>query len=170
MSNWGTPFNYADGSGDEDEDGEGEFERQAYATKDSLIFLVDCGEPMIKKSAPEEDSHFQLCMRCTRSVLTNKIISSDKDLLGVVFFGTEKKNNSGNFEHVYVLQDLDQPSAARILELEALLKDGFDFAADYGHNAGYSLSDALWTCSNMFSQRYFNAKVLDILDWTIPHI
>ncbi|XP_071809143.1 X-ray repair cross-complementing protein 5-like [Asterias amurensis] len=151
MSNWGQPFGYADGSDDEDEDGEGGYQ-QTYSNKDSLIFLVDCGEPMTKKSVPGEDSHFQLCMRCARSVLTNKIISSDKDLLGVVFFGTDKKQNSGNFEHVYVLQDLDQPSAARILELETLLEDGFDFEAAYGHNSGYSLSDALWTCSNMFSQ------------------
>ncbi|XP_038067298.1 X-ray repair cross-complementing protein 5-like [Patiria miniata] len=149
--NWGTSFGYADGSGDEDEDGDAGYQT-AFSTKDGLIFLVDCGESMFQKAEPDEDSHFQLCVKCARSVLTNKIISSDKDMLGVVLFGTEKNKNSGNFEHVYVLQDLDNPSAARILELESLLEDDYDFKANFGHNAGFSLSDALWTCSNMFSQ------------------
>ena len=36
--------------------------------------------------------------------MTNKIISSDKDLMAVVFFGTEKDQNSGGFKHIYVLQ------------------------------------------------------------------
>ena len=36
--------------------------------------------------------------------MTNKIISSEKDLLGVVFFGTDKDENKGGFKHVYVLQ------------------------------------------------------------------
>ncbi|XP_022106423.1 X-ray repair cross-complementing protein 6-like [Acanthaster planci] len=154
MSNWGgwgTSFGYADGSGDEDEEAESGYQT-SFATKDSLIFLVDCGESMFQKASPDEDSHFQLCIKCARSVLTNKIISSDKDLLGVIFFGTEKKKNSGNFDHIYVLQDLDNPSASRILELESLLEDDNDFKTDYGHNTSFSLNDALWTCSNMFSQ------------------
>ncbi|KAJ7370949.1 X-ray repair cross-complementing protein 6 [Desmophyllum pertusum] len=44
--------------------------------------------------------------QCAVSVLKNKIISSDKDLIGVVFFGTE----------------LDFPDARRILDLENFLE------------------------------------------------
>ena len=30
-------------------------------------------------------------------------------------------------------------------------EDNADFKKEYGHSNDYSLSDALWTCSNMFS-------------------
>lgn len=66
-------------------------------------------------------------------MLSNKIISSDKDLVGVVLYGTvssmsqlkvhntqDKHKNSGDFKHVFVLQDIDQPFARRILDLEEL--------------------------------------------------
>lgn len=47
--------------------------------------------------------------QCIRNVYTSKIISSDRDLLGVVFYGTEKNKNLADFKHVYVLQELDNP-------------------------------------------------------------
>lgn len=47
--------------------------------------------------------------QCIQSVYTSKIISSDRDLLAVVFYGTEKEKNSVNFKHIYVLQELDTP-------------------------------------------------------------
>ncbi|XP_072047420.1 X-ray repair cross-complementing protein 5-like [Amphiura filiformis] len=161
MSGWGLgAFGYADDAGSDDEEQEG-FE-QRFATKDSVIFMIDTCQPMFDRPAggagdgedeEESQSHFELCVKCVRSVMTNKIISSEKDLLGVVFFGTEQDKNSGGFKHVYVLQDLDQPTASRILEVESFLKDDNNsFDTNFGHSTGFSLSDALWTCSNMFSQ------------------
>lgn len=47
--------------------------------------------------------------QCIRNVYTSKIISSDRDLLSVVFYGTQTNKNSADFKHVYVLQDLDNP-------------------------------------------------------------
>lgn len=35
-----------------------------------------------------------------------------------------------------------------------LLADAGEFNSQYGHSDDYSLSDALWTCSNMFSTAY----------------
>jgi ATP-dependent DNA helicase 2 subunit 1 len=37
-------------------------------------------------------------------MLLNKIISSEKDLVGVVLYGTAKSQNKSDFKHVYVLQ------------------------------------------------------------------
>ncbi|XP_041472414.1 X-ray repair cross-complementing protein 6-like [Lytechinus variegatus] len=173
MSNWGgnTGFGYYDAGDDEDHDEEeAGFEWQK-AGKDSLIFLIDCSEPMFEKS--DDKSHFEMSIECAKTVLSNKIISSEKDLVGVVFFGTEKDKNSGSFKHIYVLQDLDQPSASRILELESFLSEGNnDFANKYGFESGYSLSDALWTCSNMFSQspqKVGYKRVLLFTDNDDPH-
>jgi len=32
--------------------------------------------------------------------------------------------------------------------------DANEFDSQYGHSDGYSLADALWTCSNMFAKAY----------------
>ena len=43
-------------------------------------------------------------LQCAKSLIQNKIISSEKDYLGIVFFGTEKdKTSYGDFKHIYVL-------------------------------------------------------------------
>ncbi|XP_033119384.1 X-ray repair cross-complementing protein 5-like [Anneissia japonica] len=148
MSNWQNFFPRND---DEDEDDQTEFD-QTFATKDGVIFLIDTNQTMFQKS-DDDGSHFDLCVKCARSVMGNKIISSDKDLVGVVFFGTDKNKNKNDFRHIYVLQDLEQPSAGKILELESHLENNNnDFKAKYGHSSSFSLSDALWCCSNMFSQ------------------
>ena len=62
--------------------------------------------------------------QCARTVLLNKIISSERDLVGVVLFGTEQAKNPSKFKRVYILQELDQPDAPRIKELDAILEGG----------------------------------------------
>lgn len=47
--------------------------------------------------------------QCIRNVYISKIISSDRDLLSVVFYGTENNKNSADFKHIYVFQELDNP-------------------------------------------------------------
>lgn len=49
-------------------------------------------------------------LKCVRSVYMSKIISSDRDLVALVFYGTEKcKNPKASFKHVYIYHDLDTP-------------------------------------------------------------
>nr|DBA18276.1 TPA: hypothetical protein GDO54_016545 [Pyxicephalus adspersus] len=90
---------------------------------------------------------------CIRSVYTSKIISSDRDLLSVVFFGTKESKNSDPFKHIYVLHDLDTPGAKRVLDLDKYREEkGRSFFSDtIGHSFNYSLGEALWQCSNLFS-------------------
>ncbi|KAL5006717.1 hypothetical protein ScPMuIL_015523 [Solemya velum] len=139
---------------EDDDENEEDFDPQLrWGVKDGLIFLIDCTKPMFDSSDEESgESHFQLCMRCAKTTLQNKIISSDKDLMGVVFFGTEKFENPSEFKHIYIYQKLDQPGAERILDLEEMMEDGYkSFSKDFGHSTNFSLSEALWTCANMFA-------------------
>ncbi|XP_028409501.1 X-ray repair cross-complementing protein 6-like, partial [Dendronephthya gigantea] len=76
---------------------------------------------------------------------------NEKDLFGIVFFGTEKDQNPSNFKNIYIYQDLDMLDAQKILDVEDLLKDCDSFQDKYGHSSDFSLNDVLWTCSNMFS-------------------
>lgn len=54
---------------------------------------------------------------------TSKIISSDRDLLSVVFYGTEENKNSADFKHIYVLQELDNPGKTNKV-MKVMEKDG----------------------------------------------
>ena len=56
------------------------------------------------------NSMYPCIPQCVRSVYTSKIISSDKDLVALVFYGTKhSKNPQNTFKHVYVYHDLDSP-------------------------------------------------------------
>ncbi|XP_060576657.1 X-ray repair cross-complementing protein 6-like [Ruditapes philippinarum] len=137
---------------EEDEDEELDFHFGG-GMRDGLILLLDCTKPMFDVDDEDEDeSLFQRCIRCCKTTLQNKIISSEKDLIGVVFFGTEKSKNPNDFKHIYIYQELDQPGAPRILQLEEMCEENYKtFTVDYGHSPAFSLSEALWTCQNMFA-------------------
>ncbi|XP_064634818.1 X-ray repair cross-complementing protein 6-like [Lineus longissimus] len=145
---WGTHF----GGDDDDQDEEQDYSTQwRQAPRDGLIFVIDCSESMFEEN--DSSTPFELCIKCAKNVMQNKIISSEKDLMGLVFFGTDKSKNSGDFKNIYVLQDLDQPGRESVLQLEELSEESADeFTAKYGHGDGFSLSDVFWTCSNMFSK------------------
>lgn len=165
-------FGYAN-FGEDDENEEEEGHGYISATKDGLIFLIDCSKSMFDKDDEDEQSHFQLCIKCAKTTLQNKIISSDKDMVGVVFFGTDKDKNPSDFKHIFIYQDLDQPGAPRILELEEMLEKGFKkFKKDFGHSTDFSLHEALWTCQNMFSnspQKVGSKRILLFTNNDNPH-
>ncbi|PKK29805.1 X-ray repair complementing defective repair in Chinese hamster cells 6, partial [Columba livia] len=141
--------------------------------RDSLIFLVDASKAMFE-SEEDEVTPFDMTIQCIRNVYTSKIISSDKDLLSVVFYGTEKNKNLADFKHIYVLQELDNPGAKRVLELDQYRGDKGQalFRETFGHNADYSLGEALWACSNLFSDvriRLSHKRIMLFTNEDDPH-
>lgn len=118
-----------------------------------MIFLVDASRAMFESQGEDELTPFDMSIQCIQSVYTSKIISSDRDLLAVVFYGTEKDKNSVNFKNIYVLQDLDNPGAKRVLELDQFKgqQGKKHFRDTVGHGSDYSLSEVLWVCANLFS-------------------
>ncbi|XP_041034016.1 X-ray repair cross-complementing protein 6 [Carcharodon carcharias] len=150
MSDWYSHFQNRDE--EDQEEAEENEEDIRYVGRDSLIFLIDASEAMFEMNE-EDTSAFNMTVQCVHRVYTSKIISSDRDLLAVVFFGTEKHKNSVDFKHIYVLHDLDTPGAKRVLELDQYEgeKGNKSFKENIGHSTDGSLSDALWVCSNLFS-------------------
>ncbi|CAF1405488.1 unnamed protein product [Adineta steineri] len=59
-------------------------------------------------------------MRACQSFYQSKIISNDKDLSGIILYGTEINKNTSDFNHIYILYKSAQSSAERIIQLEAL--------------------------------------------------
>ncbi|XP_064011207.1 X-ray repair cross-complementing protein 6 isoform X2 [Pogoniulus pusillus] len=162
-----------DGDEQQQEEGTEAVGDYRFSGRDSLIFLVDASKAMFEKDE-EGVTPFEMTIQCIRNVYTSKIISSDRDLLSVVLYGTENSNNSADFKHVYVLQDLDNPGAKRILELDQYRGDEGQalFHKTFGHNADYSLGEALWACSNLFSDvrvRLSHKRIMLFTNEDDPH-
>ncbi|XP_054714371.1 X-ray repair cross-complementing protein 6-like [Uloborus diversus] len=157
---------------DEDDD-ENAYDKGFVYGRDAVIFLIDATWKMFENG---EESPFNLSLRCARTTLTNKIISNNKDLTAIVFFGTEKTKNARNdtdFKHIYVFHDLNEPGAERILETEELMNmDEQSFSDKFGHSANFSLADAFWVCGILFSNCKHSLAHRRILLFTVndnPH-
>ncbi|XP_058718433.1 X-ray repair cross-complementing protein 5-like isoform X1 [Poecile atricapillus] len=179
MAGWGS-FYRGEGLEEEEEEQQQEEEEgaeavaeQRFSGRDSLIFLVDASKAMFESDGDSE-TPFDMTIQCIRNVYTSKIISSDRDLLSVVFYGTENNKNSADFKHVYVLQELDNPGAKRVLELDQYRGDEGRalFRENFGHNTAYSLGEALWACSNLFSDvrvRLSHKRIMLFTNEDNPH-
>ncbi|KAM4524028.1 X-ray repair cross-complementing protein 6 isoform 1-T3 [Odontesthes bonariensis] len=121
--------------------------------RDSLVFLVDASKEMFIKGEDGQPSNFDMTMEVVRTVYTSKIISNHRDLVALVFYGTEQSKNLRNsFKHVYVYHDLDEPGAKRVQEVDALRGEkGARLAAETMGSGETSLGDALWCCANLYS-------------------
>ncbi|XP_017289088.1 X-ray repair cross-complementing protein 6 [Kryptolebias marmoratus] len=121
--------------------------------RDSLVFLVDASKEMFIQGEAGQPSNFDMTMQVVRSVYTSKIISSHRDLVALVFYGTEQSKNPRNsFKHVYVYHDLDEPGAKRVQEVDALRGEkGVQLASQMLGSGETSLGDALWCCANLYS-------------------
>jgi len=126
---------------------------QGGSFRDSTLFLVDCSISMFEKVDGEDMTLFQKCMKAIQNMYQHKIYGSDKDFLGIVFFGTEKNNTGEDFLHMFMLQDLEQPSAERIKKIETFSQDfkPSKFKSEYGHSNDFALDKVFWYCSNLFS-------------------
>lgn len=69
----------------------------------------------------EGDSWLEIAVKVAREVLKTRIIASDSDQQAIVFYGTREMKNDNGFEGVYVFQNLDNPEAKRIRDLQDLL-------------------------------------------------
>ncbi|KAI5623223.1 X-ray repair cross-complementing protein 6 [Silurus asotus] len=149
MADW-SDYRNDDEEVEEEEELAGEYKSSG---RDSLVFLVDASKEMFVKGEDGESSNFDMTMQCVRSVYNNKIISSDRDLVALVFYGTKKSKNPRNsFKNVYVYHDLDSPGARRVQDIDNLRGDkGARLAAETMGSGETSLGDALWCCSNLYS-------------------
>lgn len=137
-----------------DDENEEESEVQMIPGRDSVIIAIDCCQEMFQSpiDSDEEATPFTRTCEAIKDLLRNRIICNDRELHGVVLFNTEKESNRSGFKHIYVVQDLDVPSAARIEELQNLEDATDDFMKDaYGINDPCLIGELLWCCTSMFS-------------------
>jgi len=106
-----------------------------------------------------------------------KIYENDKEYVGLLFYGTEHTNTGeehNDFQYIYEVHSLKEPSAERIKELDKFTSE-FDvkqFRKEYGHSDQYSLHKVYWYCSNMFStvdKKLGLKRIIQFSDNSHPH-
>ncbi|KAF7721213.1 X-ray repair cross-complementing protein 6 [Apophysomyces ossiformis] len=135
---------------EEEETNLDQISQDGYSSKDSMLFVIDCSSSM---QQPDENGKVPVleAFQGVQAVLMNKIFTSGNDYVGIVLYGTEKKSNPADHDHIYVLQDLDIPDAELIKETEAITSGSMDFLEEYGATQEeHPLGNVFWTCIDMF--------------------
>jgi hypothetical protein len=154
-----------------------------FNVKDSVLFVIDARKAMCERGPGGGPSCFQQSLSCVLKCMEDRILGGERDLVGVLLFGTEKTkvpNGHQSFHHVYVLQELEEPSAAsmRTVSLicageEAARAEGgggssaaaaaATLAAEFGHmeasSPDFDLANALWVTSMLFNSNAVSADV-----------
>ncbi|RWS21394.1 X-ray repair cross-complementing protein 5-like protein, partial [Leptotrombidium deliense] len=111
-----------------------------FGGKEATIFVIDCRKSMFNIDC--EKSAFILAVKAT--------VSCSSDEIGVILFGTEKMQNSYDFKHIFVLENLKQANVEIVLFFDKTLSKFTEkeFSNKYGINENYSLAELLWLCND----------------------
>uniref|UniRef100_A0A1Q3F3H2 ATP-dependent DNA helicase 2 subunit 1 n=1 Tax=Culex tarsalis TaxID=7177 RepID=A0A1Q3F3H2_CULTA len=157
---------------DEDEDDQ-EF---GFGGREGLLALIDCSDYMFNEHNGKHN--FREALGLLEAVMKNKIITSDKDLIGVVLFNTEHSPPPPDEieietgivvpKHTAIFMPLASPSADTIRKVINFREsdDLFDFRRKYGHSNDSNLSDVLWLCSRMFTRCGYKLEQSSIILFT----
>lgn len=107
------------------------------AQKDAVIFAIDISESMLEKppagfdsKKDDGDSIVMASLKSASQLMQQRIIAQPKDMMGILFFGTEKTKvrdqPDDTFPHCYLHTDLDVPSADAVRELKDMVETGED--------------------------------------------
>lgn len=133
----------------------------------------------------EKDSATLAAIKCAYQIMTQRIISSPKDMMGVLLFGTEKSKfqeddaySRGNiaYPHCYLLSDLGIPSAQDVKRLRSIANDEND---DGGaahilvpSDAPVPMANMLFCANQIFTTRapnFASRRLFIITDQDDPH-
>ncbi|CZT04781.1 related to ATP-dependent DNA helicase II, 70 kDa subunit [Rhynchosporium agropyri] len=173
---------------DEEEDEEDYDETNYISQKDAVLFAIDVSSSMLQSPPPSDDkkagtdSPTLAAIKCAYEIMTQRIISSPKDMMGVLLFGTEKSKfqdedtssrGSIAYPHCYLLCDLGVPSAADVKELKEIGKnetDAQDLLVPSEEPA--SMSNMLFCANQIFTTRapnFGSRRLFIITDRDDPH-
>lgn len=89
--------------------------------KDALLFCIDISTSMLMKSEDSGMSAAKVALESAYGVLQERIISSYKDVVGIMLYGTKLQSEKA-FTGCYMLLDLEIPDAASIRRIKELLE------------------------------------------------
>lgn len=109
------------------------------AQKDAVIFAIDVSGSTLEKppgsgsKKDDTDSIVMAALKTASRLMQQRIISQPKDMMGILFFGTEKTkvrdlvgDTLDPYRNCYLHIDLDVPSAADVRALRNMAETGKD--------------------------------------------
>lgn len=89
--------------------------------------MLEPPPPSSSKKA-DKDSAVQAALKCAYQLMQQRIISNPKDMMGILFFGTQKSKfqddddkNGVGYPNCYLFTDLDVPAAEDVKALKTLV-------------------------------------------------
>ncbi|KAL5601169.1 hypothetical protein BROUX41_005974 [Berkeleyomyces rouxiae] len=171
---------------EENEDNE-EFDELNYKThKDAIIFAIDVSSSMLQKPPPSDskkadtDSALLATLKCASHLMEQRVISNPKDMMGVVFFGTQKSKYpeedswaGRGYPHCYVYVDLDVSAAEDVLALKRIIEDDEDgILTPTTQDDPVSMANMLFCANQIFNTRapnFSSRRLFIITDNDNPH-
>lgn len=149
---------------DADEDDTDEASKAFISWKQVNVFLVDARPAMFEEAGTNiqgldpEASWFSLALQVVSAELKRIIISSPKDEVALVLYGTRELNNESHLDHVYTVQNLQRPTAQRIRECDAMAtkQNSGRFSHDIGSHGvpgdeAEDLRHGMWVAASLLS-------------------
>ncbi|KAI1007074.1 ATP-dependent DNA helicase II subunit 1 [Podosphaera aphanis] len=166
----------------EDEDEEEEMDDSNYVTqKDALLFAIEVSESMLCSYLGGE-SPTAAAIKCAYQIMQQRIISSPKDVMGVLLFGTEmskfieenlEKKRGLEYPHCYLLIEMNVPSSDDVKVLRSVAH-GDNESKDIlvPSKEPTSISNMLFCANQIFAkmaQGYGSKRLFIITDNDNPH-
>ncbi|KAL1402776.1 hypothetical protein pipiens_005929 [Culex pipiens pipiens] len=161
--------NHADNESEDDQ----EF---GFGGREGLLALIDCSDSMFNEASGKHN--FREALELIEAVMKNKIITSDKDLIGIVLYNTEHSPPPPDDteietgivvpKHTAIFMPLASPSADSIRKVINFREseDLFDFGRKFGHSSDSNFSDVLWLCSRLFTRCGYKLEQSSIVLFT----
>ncbi|XP_058447488.1 ATP-dependent DNA helicase 2 subunit 1 isoform X2 [Malaya genurostris] len=155
----------------------------SFGGREGILALIDCAGYMFCENSAGI-SPFKESLELVEAMMRNKIVSSEKDLMGIVFYNTKHSPlppSDTNFEtglvvpkQTAVFMPLSVLSANSIRMVSNLREsdDCFDFNCKFGHSQDSNLADVLWICSRMFTRCGYKLEQASVVLFTTndePH-
>jgi ATP-dependent DNA helicase 2 subunit 1 len=159
---------------DDNEDDEEDIDETGYKTvRDAILFAIEVSPSMLKRPDVEDskkadtNSPLSAALRCAYHLMQQRIISTPKDLMGVLLYGTERtkftnedetSRGGWSFPHCYLLTELDVPEAEDVKTLKRLVEDDSDEAEELFQPAkeNVSMHTVLFCANQIFQQKASN--------------
>ncbi|KAF6822449.1 ATP-dependent DNA helicase II [Colletotrichum plurivorum] len=186
---------------EEEEDAEEELDEtdasQDYkAQKDALLLAIEVSPSMLEpppassSKKADKDSAVQAALKCAYQLMQQRIISNPKDMMGILFFGTEKSKfqddadagDAGDqggiaYPNCYLFTDLDVPAAEDVKALKTLVGvDGEEGDDEDGilvpSEEGVQMANLFFCANQVFTTKAANfgsRRLFIITDNDNPH-
>ncbi|KAJ9611537.1 ATP-dependent DNA helicase II subunit 1 [Cladophialophora chaetospira] len=175
----------------EDDEDEEDIDETGYKTvKDAVLFAIEVNKSMLKvprsssgSKKTDTTSPLLAALKCAYHLMQQRIISTPKDLMGIMLYGTEASKfydedeslkGGYSFPNCYLLTDLDVPEAGDVKALKEIVEAKDPESNDLFKPAKdpISMHNVLFCANQIFQQKASNftsRRLFIVTDSDDPH-